>query len=897
MITGALLFSHAGLTRPSRRYVNIPWDAARSSAEGMLCGPRLRTSRHDHIEASHRILALRGTLFWLAAAAPAAIIIAAGVWRLGTGVLPVAFAAETRLSGLRGVSVGELLADESSALSDLYQEVSRVRADIEPATGLMRWLGRVSLAFSWLPVAHQEMAASAERMERVQKGLDAASVLLDSSSGLLDLYSDAQTAILTSGSGPSLPLLKDRVRSLETSFADSLDAIGDADQTGRAFSVGLQTPRGRDLTGLLGELEERMLTASRVGQQASSLLADLLRLADDAQPLMAQFVVNGSEPEAWTSETLEATLTGLNENTIAARRKAEELATLISDMGQAERLRAELATLDQVLSVLLTVSRASMAGLSAFEPGAKALGEAGGGLLSSGEGMLSIFDAFVERSDEIVEAIADLQEAQIVLGELAAKGDRRPFARGLADISNLVTDLRSGLLLVHSIAPMGREMLGAGGARNYLVLGHSADELRATGGFVSSIWVATFQDGGLANIHYEDSISVDDWDRIELYPKAPPGLEEHMYGWVWLLRDVSWEPNFPTTAVRAEDMYRIGKRQEVDGVIAINQWTLLRLIESLGEVPSPDGGKPLTPRNLLTILEEGTDQHGRAYMDVVLQGVLDRLNQPMSMPTLMRLASGLHETLQERDMLVFFDDPDLQSVMRDFSWDGGIAAESMDYLYVIDSNVGWSKVDRNIERAVRYQVDLSRGARPRVSLTLAYNNHSGPGSPGCEPQWLNRGNDYGQLKNACYWNLTRVYLPQGSRMLSSSPLPLPAYSVSAEIGYRSPGEDTGRVSSSHNKTVFSGLTTLEANLVYDLPESAVRREGDRLIYELLVQKQPGVRQRSVEVDLELPEGYRLTSSSTSPVYTGDSRVGFAFALTQDTLLRVELKKDGDGSGL
>ena len=172
------------------------------------------------------------------------------------------------------------------------------------------------------------------------------------------------------------------------------------------------------------------------------------------------------------------------------------------------------------------------------------------------------------------------------------------------------------------------------------------------------------------------------------------------------------------------------------------------------------GGAAITPRNLLSNLEQGTDLHGRAYMDLVLQGVLDRINQPMSLPTLIRLASGLHDTLQNRDMLVFFDDQSLQSVMGSLGWDGRVRQDSMDYLYVVDSNVGWSKVDRNVERDISYVVDLTRGPQPRVNLTLGYVNHSGPGSPRCEPQWLNRGNDYSQLKNACYWNYFRVYIPK-----------------------------------------------------------------------------------------------------------------------------------------
>jgi hypothetical protein len=786
-------------------------------------------------------------------------------------------------------------------LDDLIHEVARVKSDIEPAGRLMRWMGRLSPAFSWLPIARSEIPAWAKQAERVRKDLDAASELLVSSSSLLDNLSDAERVVLTARASPYIPALRVRVQALGTSFSASLDAVVDARRAGRAFSVGLLVPRVRNLTRPLAELEDRMFTASELGQRTSGLLVELLDLADGAQPLMRQFTVDGSESQVWSTDTLKATLVSVNTRAVSARSQAAEVAKLVSATGEAHELLPRLATLDQILAVLHTVSRAGMVSLAAVEPTAKLMESGNGGLLNGGEGLIDILDAFVEHGEEISQSIVELQEARQILDNLVVSGEQPLLAGRLSDIAALVNELESGLRLVHRMAPRGRELLAADGVRRYLLLGQSADELRGIGGFVSSVWLLTFENGGLASVKYHDSVRVDDWDRLVLYPKAPPALDEHMNAWVWLLRDVSWDPDFPTTAGSAEDLYRLGQRQAVDGVFAINQWTLLPLLDALGEVPSPGGGEPVTARNLLSVLEQGTDQYGRAYMNLVLQGIIDKLNQPMSLPTLVRLASVLSGTLEKRDTLVFFNDPGLRSVVGEFGWDGSVRDGSTDYLYVVDSNVGWSKVDRNIERGVSYFVDLRRESRPRVNLTLRYHNHSGPGSPVCEPQWRHRGTNYTQMKNACYWNFLRVYMPQGSRILSSTPMPLPEYSVSVEIGRGVPGEDSARISSSHNKLVFSGLFSLEAgaqgeiNLVYDLPPSVIRREGDTLTYQLLLQKQPGVRERQVTVDIVPPAGYRLLSSSIPAVRTTDTRASFAIMLREDTLLDVEFRKDASES--
>ena len=89
-------------------------------------------------------------------------------------------------------------------------------------------------------------------------------------------------------------------------------------------------------------------------------------------------------------------------------------------------------------------------------------------------------------------------------------------------------DFEKGLKFLVDVAPVTSELIGESGAKKYLVLGHSADELRATGGFVSSIWLVELEQGKLKDIKYQDAVSVDDWERLDMYPAAPFGLEEHM---------------------------------------------------------------------------------------------------------------------------------------------------------------------------------------------------------------------------------------------------------------------------------------------------------------------------------------------------------------------------------
>jgi hypothetical protein len=829
------------------------------------------------------------------------VALGAVVWRASVDFIPLTLTADTRIAELRLLSVGDLVGADSAPLADLRVEVDLFKQEVAPAVRDMGWLANLAPALAWLPAVDHEVAAWAMQADRLRGDLETASTLLASSSKLLDEYDRAQANLLRPITDPSLSPRSSEVLALEASFASAEEELTEAAHMGRTYLPVFRFDRVRRAMDVLEKVEERMLAASVVGRLASGLLVELLEIGDRARPLVGQFSGDSNGTHTLTGQELKTTVAELNDRLQFALVKSSEVARTIASSEQSDSLLGRMEFLDEVLNALLIVNKAALVALQALGPALQGSEAATGSLLSGDGSLVALLNGVAARKEQIGESLALLDDARRILANSNLVHDGSQRIVGTEDLAAVVDRLQGGLRMLSDIAPVGAELVGADSTRRYLVLGQSADELRATGGFVSSIWLVTFDNGVLVDVRYHDSVLVDDWERLALYPPAPPGLAEHMNARVWLLRDVSWEPDFPTTARTAADMFKLGQGQDVDGVIALNQWTLLALIQSLGSIQSPGGDASITPRNLFSKLEEGSDEHGRAYMDLVLQGILDRLDESISLPTLMSTASAVYSSLHKRDLLLYLEDPKVHEVVRNNGWDGRVRQDSSDYLYVVDSNVGWSKADRNIERKLSYRIDLRKASGPRISLTLEYQNHGGPGSPGCEPQWRNRGTSYGQLKNSCYWNYWRVYVPREARLLSATQLPLPSYSVSAEIGRGRAGDDTVRVSSSYNKLVLSGLFALDAgetnqvSLVYDLPSDVLRREGEDIAYQLLLQKQPGTRGRDVTVELILPAGYRLASSSIKPVSSGDSRVEFFLRTEQDTELAVGFTRSDNGS--
>ena len=430
-----------------------------------------------------RSLAEHGTPVWRSAAIIGALVIAVATWRLGLDVLPLAFDAEARLAEFRRLSAEELVAQNSTELADMRISIDRLGTDVTPAGRYGNWMARFSPAVAWLPALDHEVVAWGTQLGRLQSDLRSASTLLGSSSNLLDIYGDAQDALLTRTTRASLPTLGVEARGLESSFATSFNALADWTQAGRRFRPLFSVPRVRDAMVHLDEVERRMLAVSRIGSQASDLLVELLEVGDRVQPLIRQLAPDGQEVEPLTVSELKATLSEMDAGIQFALAKADRLAKLATDGDLSGALSERLDLLRSVLGALMNLERATMVGFQAVEPALQDAERSAEGLMGSDGALVNALNGIADHADEIAGALVLLDDAEQTLSDLASRDDPTQQLRGLEDLVEAAQLLNGGLRLMMSLAPIGAELIGVNSTQRYLVLGQSADELRATGGF------------------------------------------------------------------------------------------------------------------------------------------------------------------------------------------------------------------------------------------------------------------------------------------------------------------------------------------------------------------------------------------------------------------------------
>lgn len=425
-------------------------------------------------------------------------------------------------------------------------------------------------------------------------------------------------------------------------------------------------------------------------------------------------------------------------------------------------------------------------------------------------------------------------------------------------------------------------LLGADEPQTYLILAQNNHELRATGGFISGVGIVKIDGGSLAEMRFKDSYALDDLNQP--HPPAPAALRQYMGAGMLVLRDANWWPDFPSSAQIIANLYHQDQNEVVDGVVAVDLQTLHQLVQVLGPIPVPGYEPSVTADNLQSMLmtywqapllsapgKEGTDWwlHRKDFSADLLSALLAKLMNQTTSDNLGPLAQAIGSSLRERHLLIYVESKDEQAILRQLDWDGALRTCSGDYLMVVDSNVGFNKVNPNIEQTLDVETVVDKGGAATVRLSLSYRHRIEHPTPACIHA-SRYGDSYADLLERCYWDHLRIYLPPGSEILEVK------------------GADTpGRVYAEDGRTVIATTFLLETGQARQI-QVLYRPNLPPLTqeYSLLVQKQPGTDAIQLRFSITPPEGSCPTAASSEGlVWLGDRGV-WQGRLTQDQEIKL-----------
>ncbi len=504
--------------------------------------------------------------------------------------------------------------------------------------------------------------------------------------------------------------------------------------------------------------------------------------------------------------------------------------------------------------------------------------------ISSGERIVELMELGQVRFSE---ADTHLQQARAALDQLDLDGISQGMllqVRQLEDYYNQVAEIN----MVLRTAPENlTRLLGMEQTQTYLILAQNSDELRPSGGYISTYGWMTVRNGQIVDYDYFPTTTET--------PDPPPAGAADLISvpewWIqynqpiYAMWDGSWYASFPKTASMARQYYDLGEgnpHRPVDGVIAIDIRGFELVLEALGSVGvnrSDDGTSELvvvTPDNFRNIVydirasDEGANPHKQFIADVY-EAIFSRWQAISRDPqTSQQLLGILLESLRQKHIMIYSADDGTNQILNLLGWSGDqTPAVDHDYLMVADANLG-NKSNRSIVRALTYDVTINpdETLAGRVAVSYDYPDTLGRADPAVDPQ------HHGPID---YNNLVQIFVPNAATLTAQDNFGIQPFTVDEE-----------------NHTIFVSRIRVSYNtserfqVAYQMPD-LIDTFGPYNRYRLLLQKQPGMRTENVSVQISLPRGTTLFSVTPEPdaVFEIENRIlDFRVTLDSDRWIEV-----------
>ena len=398
------------------------------------------------------------------------------------------------------------------------------------------------------------------------------------------------------------------------------------------------------------------------------------------------------------------------------------------------------------------------------------------------------------------------------------------------------------------------EIFGKDKEKTYLILFQNEKERRATGGFLTAYAIFKVKDGKISIERSSDIYTLD--DSISNHPVAPPEIATyHKNVARFFIRDSNLSPDFLTSIDLFNSLYeKSGIKVKYDGIIALDTKVLVDMLTIFGDTEA-DGVRfsavndkrcdcPQVIYQLFDMVDRPVN-----YIKTNRKGILGDLMYALFYKAIGfspskywgKLVEEMYKNLQEKHILLYFTDSDLQKSVEGLNFAGRIKPYKGDYLHVNNVNFAGAKANLFTKETIISKTNSSGGKLSREVVVEFRNPY--PHSD-CS---LETG---GLCLNAPLRNWIRVYVPKGSTLTEFKG-----------------SEKKVQVYDDLDKTVFEGFLVInplgkaEVRITYSLPNSIKKDD-----YSLLIQKQPGTYDQKLRIEMEgrkLYDGLLLTDQEVT----------------------------------
>ncbi len=434
------------------------------------------------------------------------------------------------------------------------------------------------------------------------------------------------------------------------------------------------------------------------------------------------------------------------------------------------------------------------------------------------------------------------------------------------------------------------DFLGNDKTKSYLFVFQNNNELRATGGFMGSFALVEIHKGIITKLEVPGGGFYDLKAANQTLVEAPKPFQ--LFSPNWSIWNANWFPDWPSSAQKISWFYEKSLAGiTTDGVVALTPNVLSDLLKITGPIAMPEYQKTITADNLIVELQKAVEleydkeeNKPKKIIGNLLPKILEKIFQTDS-KTAIPLISTLFKNANEKNILVWFNEAEMQNTINKFSWTGEIKNSPQDFLMVVHTNASGGKTDLVIKNKISHQVTINEQGKIIDTVNLT-RTHQG-----------NINDIFEKETNVDY---VRFYVPENSKLIEAKGFDvIPANLFKTADANTKKDSDllaleknptldessNTRITDEFNKTVFGNWLIVKpgeektVTISYELPfqlalnqkqnwwqKVAVALTGknktlENIGYSLLIQKQAGVKEVDFSSQIVLPSNLKIINSS------------------------------------
>jgi uncharacterized protein DUF4012 len=347
---------------------------------------------------------------------------------------------------------------------------------------------------------------------------------------------------------------------------------------------------------------------------------------------------------------------------------------------------------------------------------------------TGGEGGTSLLALLDQTQTSLVRVRADLESAKKAAAQVDTRllpaAQQGPFVNARGTINAALDSIAA----FEALVPVITEVFGGNGTRTFLIEQVNPAELRPGGGFIGTYSVVQADHGTLKLITSGTATQISE-PRAQLGSRgyvAPPGpLREFVPYTSWSFIDSNFFPDFPSNAQAGETFAQPKLATHIDAVIAMDYYTVAKMLGLTGPVAVPGYAITLDTNNFVSEvvqLDVNNSPVHKLVLNAVAGPLMARISSlpPSSWPALL---GTLNDMATQRHLQVYFNNDSVEKAVNQFGWSGALnPTASKDYMMEIEANLGGTKANAFITR--RFTVELTRAGNAlhhKVTIDLTDN--------------------------------------------------------------------------------------------------------------------------------------------------------------------------------